>query len=52
MGMISGQGYQSYLVGGCIRDILLGKTPKDWDLVSNAPMGALLEIFEKKISRL
>ncbi|NQZ10472.1 MAG: polynucleotide adenylyltransferase PcnB [Algicola sp.] len=29
-------GYEAYLVGGCIRDILLGKTPKDFDVVTNA----------------
>ena len=29
-------GYQAYLVGGCIRDILLGLQPKDFDVVTNA----------------
>lgn len=29
-------GYQAYLVGGCIRDILLGLEPKDFDVVTNA----------------
>lgn len=29
-------GYQAYLVGGCIRDILLGLSPKDFDVVTNA----------------
>ncbi len=29
-------GYQAYLVGGCIRDILLQKSPKDFDVVTSA----------------
>jgi tRNA nucleotidyltransferase/poly(A) polymerase len=29
-------GKDIFLVGGCIRDFLLGKKPKDWDLVTNA----------------
>lgn len=30
------QGFVSYLVGGCVRDILLGKKPKDFDIATNA----------------
>lgn len=30
------QGYEAYLVGGCVRDLLLGKTPKDFDVTTNA----------------
>jgi tRNA nucleotidyltransferase (CCA-adding enzyme) len=29
-------GYEAYLVGGCVRDLLLGKTPKDWDVTTSA----------------
>ena len=29
-------GFEAYLVGGCTRDLLLDKTPKDWDITSNA----------------
>lgn len=29
-------GYQAYLVGGCVRDLLLGATPKDFDVATNA----------------
>lgn len=28
--------YQAYLVGGCVRDILLGREPKDWDITTDA----------------
>ncbi len=26
------QGYEAFAVGGCIRDTLLGREPKDWDI--------------------
>lgn len=29
-------GFEAYLVGGCVRDLLLGKKPKDWDITTNA----------------
>lgn len=29
-------GYEAYLVGGCVRDLLIGKEPKDWDITTNA----------------
>lgn len=29
-------GFEAYLVGGCVRDLVIGKTPKDWDLTTNA----------------
>jgi tRNA nucleotidyltransferase/poly(A) polymerase len=29
-------GFEAYLIGGCVRDILLGMKPKDWDFTTNA----------------
>ena len=29
-------GYEAYLVGGCVRDMLMEKVPKDWDITTNA----------------
>lgn len=29
-------GYEAYLVGGCVRDTLLGRAPNDWDVCTNA----------------
>ncbi len=29
-------GFEAYIVGGCIRDILLGRTPEDWDVCTSA----------------
>lgn len=33
---LNAKGYDAYLVGGCIRDRLMGKTPKDFDIATNA----------------
>ncbi|MBD3300618.1 MAG: HD domain-containing protein [Candidatus Moranbacteria bacterium] len=37
--------FESYLVGGCVRDILLEKKPKDWDIATNATPDQMLKIF-------
>ena len=29
-------GHEAYIVGGCVRDLLLGRKPKDWDVTTNA----------------
>ncbi|MFM2340046.1 MAG: hypothetical protein RLZZ360_682 [Candidatus Parcubacteria bacterium] len=39
-------GYDAYLVGGCVRDLLLGKTPKDWDFTTDAVPEAIISLFE------
>ena len=39
-------GYQAYLVGGCVRDLLLGITPKDFDVATNAHPGEICDLFE------
>lgn len=38
-------GFEAYLVGGCVRDLLIGKTPKDWDVTTNATPEQIQEIF-------
>jgi poly(A) polymerase len=38
-------GYTAYLVGGGVRDLLLGKKPKDFDVVTNARPGELRKLF-------
>lgn len=38
--------FEAYLIGGCVRDILLGKTPKDWDITTNANPDQIQELFE------
>jgi len=38
-------GYEAYLVGGCVRDFLTGKTPHDYDLATNARPEEVKEVF-------
>lgn len=41
-------GYEAYVVGGCVRDAVLGKTPHDWDITTNAPTETIRSIFSGK----
>lgn len=45
MNTIEGRGYRAYLVGGCVRDLLLGREPEDWDIASSAQPEQIMEIF-------
>jgi poly(A) polymerase len=38
-------GYQAYLVGGCVRDLLLGRTPKDFDIATSATPQEIKDLF-------
>ena len=38
-------GYEAYLVGGCIRDLMLGATPKDFDVATSAHPEEVRELF-------
>lgn len=40
-------GYEAYVVGGCVRDSLLGRTPKDWDVCTNATPQQVLGVFKR-----
>jgi len=39
------QGFQAYLVGGCVRDLLLNREPKDYDVATDATPQKVMEIF-------
>lgn len=39
------EGFEAYLVGGCVRDILLNRAPKDWDVTTNAKPEDIQRIF-------
>lgn len=41
-------GYDAYIVGGCIRDILLDKQPKDWDVATSALPDEVMTVFNDK----
>lgn len=38
-------GYEAWCVGGCVRDLLLGEVPEDWDVTTSAPPEATLALF-------
>ncbi len=38
-------GYQAYLVGGCVRDLLIGRTPKDFDIATSATPNQVRSLF-------
>jgi tRNA nucleotidyltransferase (CCA-adding enzyme) len=38
-------GYEAYLVGGCVRDLLIGREPKDWDVTTNANPEQIQSVF-------
>jgi tRNA nucleotidyltransferase (CCA-adding enzyme) len=40
-------GFEAYLVGGCVRDLILGRKPKDWDVTTNATPEKIVALFEK-----
>jgi poly(A) polymerase len=40
-------GYEAYLVGGCVRDLLLGQSPKDFDVATNATPEEVRDLFRR-----
>lgn len=45
--IVYNQSSETYLVGGCVRDMLLGKTPKDYDIVTAAKITNLKPLLEE-----
>jgi poly(A) polymerase/tRNA nucleotidyltransferase (CCA-adding enzyme) len=43
------KGFEAYLVGGSVRDFLLDKEPKDWDITTNATPEEIISIFKKTV---
>lgn len=44
---LSKAGYKAYMVGGCVRDTLLDKLPKDYDITTNATPAQIKEVFKE-----
>ncbi len=38
-------GHEGYTVGGCVRDLIMGRKPKDWDIATNAKPEEIQKIF-------
>lgn len=43
--LLKHNGYEAYLVGGCVRDMLLNIPPNDWDICTNATPTQMLNLF-------
>src|SRR5580698_8079197 len=44
---LSSRGFQSWLVGGCVRDLVLGREPSDYDISTDARPEELLQMFPR-----
>lgn len=49
MEILEKNGYSAYIVGGCVRDMLLGLKPKDYDICTSAYPEQVMELFPKCI---
>ncbi len=47
---LTSQGYEAYLVGGCVRDLLLDRSPKDFDVATDAHPEDVRELFRNSRS--
>ena len=45
MERLAAAGYEAYLIGGCVRDSLMGRAPHDWDVATDAEPEAVLSVF-------
>ncbi|HHT9132532.1 MAG TPA: CCA tRNA nucleotidyltransferase, partial [Candidatus Tripitaka californicus] len=46
---LRGKGYTALLAGGCVRDMLMGITPSDYDIATSASPKEVTGLFEKTI---
>ena len=44
---LNGCQYDAFIVGGCVRDFLMGKTPKDWDIATSATPPQVKSLFAR-----
>lgn len=49
VGKLQKAGYRAYLVGGCVRDILLNREPKDWDIATDAKPEEIQKVFPESV---
>ena len=45
--VLESSGFEAYIVGGCVRDSLLGRQPHDWDITTNAKPSNVINIFKE-----
>ena len=42
-------GFECFIVGGCVRDLIVGREPNDWDLTTNATPEQIIALFPKTV---
>ena len=50
--ILNDNGFEAYVVGGAIRDTLMGKKPKDYDITTNALPSTVISLFDRLDSHL
>ncbi|XP_049394305.1 uncharacterized protein LOC125858543 isoform X1 [Solanum stenotomum] len=45
--ILHGEGFEAYLVGGCVRDLILNRIPKDFDIITNATLRQIKKQFRR-----
>lgn len=46
---LNNRGFEAYIVGGCVRDSLLGRPPGDWDITTSALPGQVKAVFRRTV---
>jgi tRNA nucleotidyltransferase (CCA-adding enzyme) len=46
---LTDSGFEAYAVGGCVRDMILGKSPKDWDITTSAKPQDVKKVFRRTV---
>ena len=46
---LENEGFEAFIVGGCVRDLILGRNPKDWDVTTNATPEQIIPLFENTV---
>lgn len=49
LNILTDAGFEAYIVGGCVRDALLGRTPGDWDITTSAEPHQVKELFKRTV---
>ena len=47
--ILENAGYEAYVVGGCVRDSILGRKPDDWDITTSAKPEQVKELFHRTV---
>lgn len=49
LNIINENGFEAYIVGGCVRDALLGREPNDWDITTSATPEEIKGLFKRTV---